>query len=296
MDGAPAPPAAPAQPPAVRRPLWARLQALSSKPPMVVSLAFLLLLGVWRPALTDLPGTLLRWPAEVTLLWRAILILAIYSALDLTIGYWQTQKWILPSSAWVSGLILSTVLAPSAPWSVTIAAPILASLSKHFLRFKKRHVLNPAAFALVTLSIARSDPGLVSWWAASWGPLALWVVAASGLVTIIRVKRWKTALAFFLVYGILGSLLISSGSFLPTLIGRLWDGTTVFFATVMLIEPVTTAYSPARLRAIFGGLVGLLAVLSLPLGLLLPLPDPFLVPLLVGNLIMTLVSVRLRRV
>lgn len=261
---------------------------------MVAYLAFLLLLGIWRPSLADLPGTLLRWPAEIALLWRALLILAIYSGLDLGIGYWRTRKWILPSSAWVSGLILGTVIAPSAPWAVAIAAPVLASLSKHVLRLRKRHVFNPAVFALVALSIARGDQGLVSWWAASWGPLALWVVAASGLVTIIRVKRWKTTLAFLLVYGILGSLLISYGSFLPTIIGRLWDGTTLFFATVMLIEPVTTAYTPARLRTIFGAGVGLLAVLSLPLGLLLPLSDPFLVPLLVGNLLATIIAWTLR--
>lgn len=261
---------------------------------MVLYIGFLLVLGVWRPVLTDLPKSLFHLNGDPALLWRGLLIVAIYSALDLCIGYWREKKWILPSSAWISGLILAVVLSPAVPWGFAVAAPFLASCSKQFLKYRRRHIFNPAAFALVTLGFFTPSHGAVSWWGASWGLLPLVVIALSGIVTIIRVKRWKTTLAFLTVYGIGGAFLLASGQLVTGLKTLLWDGTALFFATVMLIEPVTTAYTPAALRTWFGVVVGVLVLLfSLPGAP--TVPDAFLVSLLIGNLGATIASRLMRR-
>lgn len=272
----------PSVPPALRS-FWVWIRGLSSKPPMVLYLGFVLVLGVWKPLLADLPGSLFRINGDLTLLWRGILIVAIYSLLDLGIGYWREKKWILPSSAWISGLILAVVLSPTVPWGFAIAAPVLASFSKQFLRHRRRHLFNPAAFALVALGFLAPNQGVVSWWGASWGILPLIIIALSGVVTIIRVRRWKTTLAFLVIYGVGGSLVLSGSQFSHGLTTLLLDGTALFFATVMLIEPVTTAYTPASVRTWFGVSVGALVLLfSLPGAP--TIPDAFLVSLLAGNI------------
>lgn len=250
---------------------------------MVAYLAFLLFLGAWGIG---------NW----TLLGRGILILSVYSVLDLVIGYFREGKWILPSSAWISGLILALVLSPTAPTAAVLLAPVLASLSKQFLRVRRMHVVNPAAFALILLGAWFPGHGMVSWWGAAWGILPLVIIALSGIVTIIRVKRWKITLAFSAVY-LIGSaaLILSHGGQITDLRTLILDGTFAFFATVMLIEPVTTAYQPAWLRTAFGTLVALLVLIfSLP-QFTLQLPDAFLVALLVGNAAATAARRLIRR-
>lgn len=270
---------------------------------MIASLGVLLLLGAWHRG-------------EPWVLGRALVILAVYSALDLFIGYWRARRWILPTSAWVSGLILALVMNPDGPFWLAIAAPILASASKHLLRFGRKHVFNPAAFALVLSGGLFPSASVVSWWGTSWGTIPLALIAVSGMVTIFRVKRWKTWLTFFPLFIIGGSLLLSLVSpidhaSLPSSLRRtLLDGTIWFFSTVMLIEPVTTAYQPLGVRTWFGAGVAVLIFLTSAatfsshfLSLFLsPLlvrtllaADPLLFSLLLGNLGAALGSRLLRR-
>lgn len=263
--------------------LLTRVRRLSSKPPMVAYLAALLLVSA--VGVRD-------W----SLIARGVVIVALYSAADLLVTKRREGIWYLPSSAWISGLILALVLSPSARWWEVVAAPLLASASKHLLRFRRRHVFNPAATALVILGTVSPDRGAISWWGASWGLLPLVIIVASGLVTIVRVKRWQQALAFLAVYlGANSALLLARGGTVAGLPGLLLDGTLFFFATVMLIEPVTTAYQPVWIRPWFGAAVGALAVLfSLP-GVPTRIPDPLLAALLVGNVGATALGHVLRR-
>jgi membrane protein YqaA with SNARE-associated domain len=157
---------------------------------MVLYHGFLLVLGAWKPALTGLPTSLFQSSGNLTLLWRGILMVALYSILDLFIGYWREKKWILPSSAWISGLILSLVLAPTAWWGIAIGAPVLASLGKQFIRFRRKHIFNPAALALVILGIAFPSQGIVSWWGASWGIIPF-VIIGLLFVLVAVAAMWK---------------------------------------------------------------------------------------------------------
>lgn len=279
--GGPAPATTPPSPPP--KSLLARLNNLSSKPPMVLYLGFLLVLGAWGVG-------------DWSLLWRGLVIVAIYSALDLALSKWREGKFLLPSSAWISGLIISLLLVPGAHWVTVVLAPIVASLGKHVIRYQRKHVFNPAALALVLLGFLFPSVGIVSWWGAAWGWIPLAVIVLSGIVTIFRVKRWKTALAFLAVYwGGTSALLLSRGSNVVDLRTLFLDGTLFFFATVMLIEPVTTAYQPSWLRTAFGAGVAVLTLLFSLLGSVLPVPDPFLVSLLLGNVGARAASTILRR-
>lgn len=250
---------------------------------MVLYLGFLLLLGGWGVG---------NW----TLLWRGLLIVALYTAADLALSKWREGKFIFPSSAWISGLIIALLLAPAASWAVVALAPVIASLGKHLIRYRRKHVFNPAASALVALGFLFPSAGIVSWWGAAWGWIPLVIIVLSGVVTIFRVKRWKTALTFLVLYlGGTSVLLLSRGGSVGDLRTLLFDGTLFFFATVMLVEPMTTAYQPAWLRTAFGAGVAALTLLFSFFGSALPTPDPFLVSLLLGNLGATVASNVLRK-
>ncbi len=218
------------------------------------------------------------------MLLRALIMLAVYSVLDLAIARWREGKFILPNAGWISGLILALVLTPSAPWLAILLATVCASVSKHLIRYKRKHMFNPAAFGLVITSILFQDVGMVSWWGAAWGMLPLVIIVASGAVTVFRVKRWKTALVFLLTY-FTGTILVllARGGNVTDIRTIVFDGTVWFFATVMLIEPVTTAYQPAWLRTVFGGIVALLTLVFSVGGIALSVIDPFLAALLLGN-------------
>lgn len=201
--------------------LFRRLRHASSKPPMIGYLALLLVLGAWATK-------------NVSLIGRGLVMVAIYTILDLAAGRMREGKWILPSSAWISGLILSLVLVPTASWTIVLLAPVIAIISKHLVRVRRKHLFNPAATALVVLGFLFPTAGIVSWWGASWGIVPLVVIMLSGLVTIVRVKRWKTALAFLLVYlGGASLLLLTRGGAVLDLRTLVLDGTLLFFATVM---------------------------------------------------------------
>ncbi len=261
---------------------------------MVLYLGFLLLVSLWKPQFQTFWEDLQNIPDNLPLLWRGIVILVIYSVLDVALGYWRTKKFILPTSSWISGLILSLVLAPTAGWGIAVAAPVLASLGKQVIRYRKRHVFNPAGLALVILGFLALGQGTVSWWGASWGPIATIIIALSGLFTLYRVKRIPTWVAFAVVYFVgSGILLLTRGGEVSGLWNLINDGTFWFFSTVMLIEPVTTAYSPAGIRLWYGAGVGALGLLLSVITI--PIPNPFLVSLLLGNLGATIVSQLLKR-
>lgn len=219
---------------------------------------------------------------------RGLVMIAVYVAFDVGWTFFRDRKTYLPLSSGISGLILAIVLSPTAPWWTLIVIPALAVISKQLFRWQKRQVWNPAAFALVLVSFL--VPSAISWWAVAWwGIIPKIIGILVGLLIVARIRRSHAAIGFLLVYilGLLG-VLLTRGVSLQLLLPILFDGTLIFFVTVMLVEPVTTSYRTVRLRFWYGAIVGALAVLF-PL-FSVPLPDGFLPPLLLGNLVMAFVD------
>jgi enediyne biosynthesis protein E5 len=261
------------------------LQRLNIKYFMVAYVALVLLTGAW--------GT-----GHIRPLLQAAVILLIYTVTDLLWTNVRDKQRYLPTSSWISGLIGSVVLAPVAPWWAVVAFPLLAVASKQLVHWQGRHIFNPAAFSLVLLSLL--FPAAISWWGVAWwnatpgsGGVLLGILA--GMLILTRIKRWPVTLSFFVVYGA-GLLLqlLPQGVPLQNIVAVLFDGTFIFFATVMLVEPVTTAYRTKKILIGYGAGVGLLAVLG---PILLPmvgitLPDGFLPALLLGNFVAAIASTR----
>lgn len=181
-------------------------------------------------------------------------IVAIYAFFDLLITRIKEKTWYWPVSSWISGLILALVFWPELPWYFIILLPLLAVLSKHFLHFgKMRHVFNPAAFALIVTGFFAPTS---SWWTSSWGNIPLILISLVGLYILWRQSRWDEFLSFSISYTIFTTILFGFQT------SAVLQGSLIFFATIMLIEPMTSQFPTRNQRIIYGILAGFFTILT----------------------------------
>ncbi|MFL1382349.1 hypothetical protein ACJOT4_33795, partial [Nocardiopsis sp. frass4] len=91
-------------------------------------------------------------------------------------------------SSVITGLLLGLVLWPAdtpAGFAGLVAVSVVATLSKYVLTLRGRHVLNPAALALVVAGLA--GIATPAWWAGSAGLLPFVLVA--GVLVVRRLRR-----------------------------------------------------------------------------------------------------------
>ncbi len=250
-------------------------------------------------------GALLFWGAfqmgEPAYLWKGLAIAALYIIFDLLWTYFRDGTWYLPSSSLISGFILG-VVGPSAPsWDLLVLLPLLAVFSKQVIKRRGRHIFNPAAFSLVSISmLGVFSPRLIglepTWWGVAWGTPVLYAVLLVGIFILWRQSRWETTLSFLGSYGIfLAALFLWQGREIGELFAilkpQILDGTTLFFASVMLIEPITSNFRGTKNRIIYGILVGAVAVSATAFGQIFFELDPLLSGLLIGNFLMSIITI-----
>lgn len=183
----------------------------------------------------------------------------------------RTGGWRFPGGSGITALIVAGII-PSTDLVVVAGVAGGAIVLKHLIAPEGRNVFNPAALALV-LAATLWGTGLL-WWVAST-PFVL----VLGLALVLWLGLEDVAFSFLAVYGI---LLMLMGPGLAGLQGRV-----LFFAFVMVVEPVT---SPNRFRSrlLYGAGIAVLAVLLSAAGPTIAgvaLADTLLAALLVGNLL-----------
>lgn len=162
-----------------------------------------------------------------------------------------------PLSPLITSLSL-TLLLRSDEVALAAAAATIAIGSKFLLRFRGKHVFNPANLALVTLMLA-SDQAWVS--SGQWGSAAIsaFTLACLGFLVLTRARRAETTIAFLLIYA---SLLFGRAAWLgdPLAIPmhQLQNGALLIFAFFMISDPKTTPNSAAG-RVLFAALVATVA-------------------------------------
>ena len=194
----------------------------------------------------------------------------LYSTLFITIVCWLANTlfaWVFEAptnleSVYITALILVLIITPlksatDFPYFMFIAwAAVWAMASKYIFAIGKKHLFNPAAFAvaLTALTINQS----ASWWVgtAVMAPFVL----LGGILIVRKIRRWDLVYSFFLVAVVftVGTDVFIKNIGLADSVQRLFlNSAIMFFAFVMLTEPLTTPPTQ-NLQMVYGALVGLM--------------------------------------
>jgi ferredoxin-NADP reductase/Na+-translocating ferredoxin:NAD+ oxidoreductase RnfD subunit len=191
-------------------------------------------------------------------------------------------------SVYITALILSLIISPvsasdHAGVAFLIFASVWASASKYIFAIGKKHLFNPAAFAVALTALVINQPA--TWWVG--GNLALLpFVLVGGLLVVRKIQRFDLVLSFMTLAIVTTLTTNGSGDYMTALSRSFLHSSLFFFAFVMLTEPLTTP--PTRsLRILYGALVGFLFAPNIHVGSFYLTPE---LALLAGNIFSYLVS------
>lgn len=195
-------------------------------------------------------------------------------------------------SASITALILALIVGPFDFRSNLVFLTLLAGvamLSKYIVAWKKKHIFNPAGFAVFVAAVFLKQGA--SWWVGNIFMLP--AVAIGGLLVLQKLQRFGLVASFFLVY--LVFLLLRGLSLETNLISVLTNSLLysplLFFATVMLIEPATSPIT-RKAQLLYGSLVAISFILyqSIPQNI----PPTLEAALLTGNIFAFFVNPKIR--
>lgn len=226
----------------------------------------------------------------------------VFSTLVLLLLCWAVNSfcaWLLQvepnvESVYITAFILALIIAPPqgrlfATFPFLVWAAVWAMASKYIINFRNKHVFNPAALAVAL-------PAMFLNMSANWWVGTAWMlpfVAIGGLLIVRKVQKFQLV-SVFMAVTIFSSLVLTFSRVSPgNLIERIiTDSPLVFFAAVMLTEPLTLP--PTRAKQLwYAALVGWLFVPQVHVGGFYFTPE---LALLCGNAVAYLFSPKSRLV
>lgn len=253
--------------PKPRWPFW-----FTPKRELLVVLVALALIGIWKLGFRETAPQL-------------VVGAGVAGLLDYLLYRFLEKKIYFPEAGIISGLIMAMVLEPGAPLVTVAVIAGLAILAKHFIRYKQRHIFNPANFGLLVGVFL--FPSVVHGW---WGEAIPWVTIVLGLFLVGRLEAWRMVGAYFGTWlVILGGLMLSQNILLTFLPSQFLATVLFFFTFVMFIEPMTRPITDKG-RLLFGVAVAIFSYLSSLTGFQAPL----IAGLAAGNLLTPFLFNRIR--
>jgi len=167
---------------------------------------------------------------------------------DTFIAYLKTKKIVITESSVVSGLIIGYVLSSSQAWWIVALASILAIASKHLIRFKARHIFNPAGFGILVAVFLLGA-------STEWKGANLWyIIIPFGIYFVFKIRKQEIATSYLIASFILfGVQAVIQNAPIFNILGYL----NYFFIFIMLVEPMTTPLAYYD-KIIFGAGAGVL--------------------------------------
>lgn len=193
-------------------------------------------------------------------------------------------------STYITALILALIITPPNSFSdlnflsLALWAGTLAVASKYIIAIGKKHILNPAAIGIAITAFTVGESA--SWWIGS--RILLPFVLIGGILIVRKLRRFDLFASFSItaILTVVFFTIISGGSSVNYIWKIILDTPLLFFATVMLTEPMTTP--PTRpLQIIYGILVGFLFAPQIHLGSIYGTPE---LALILGNIFVYFVS------
>lgn len=189
--------------------------------------------------------------------------IVIAAGCDLLIKRFFLNQKILPKSAVISGFIFSGIVDYHQPWFVLVIFTLSAIISKHIIRFKQKHIFNPANFGLFVASFFRIP---LTWSIES----NIYIIIPIGIYIAYSIKKLPHVTGFLIFF--LGLIALQGINPLSLI--------SWFFVFVMLIEPKTSGFG-SLIGFIFGGIAGVVSFLMFKF---IPQYDFFVVSLFIANL------------
>jgi glycine betaine catabolism B len=229
---------------------------------------------------------------DLKMLLLTLFLIIFFSWVTNKIFAWAYNAPANVESIWITALILALIITPisktnigSGIWFIFWAS-VLSMASKFILAIGRKHVFNPAALAVAVTAISINQSA--SWWI---GNITMAPFVFLGGILLVRKLIRSDLVLSFLITAISISMLYSVVSHtsldLFNILGRILFQTSIlFFAFVMLTEPLTTP--PNRnLRIVYGILVGFLFAPFIHIGSFYSTPE---LALVIGNLFSYIVS------
>lgn len=193
-------------------------------------------------------------------------------------------------SIYITALILVLIISPPKElidtfyFSLAGWASIWAMASKYVFTIGRKHLFNPAAFAIAATALVLNQSA--SWWIGT--AVMLPFVLLGGLLVAKKIRRLDLMISFFVVAlaMILGAGFLRGANMATFIVKTFTNTPMLFFAFVMLTEPLTTP--PTRkLIMLYGAITGFLFAPWVHVGPLYSTPE---LALITGNIFSYLVS------
>jgi ferredoxin-NADP reductase len=215
----------------------------------------------------------------LALTFTAVVILGVCWLTNLVFA-WAYRTASNKESVYITALILILILNPVTPDEPIALGGIVfmsvwAIASKYILAINRRHIFNPAALG-VALGLLIDQPA--SWWVG--GNLQLLpFVLIGGILVVHKLGRWDLVLSFAAV--VLGTTIIMStpDQYWSAVSGTIEYTAFLFFAFVMITEPLTMPAGRPR-RILYAAFVGLLFSPAIRFGSVIITPE---LALIAGN-------------
>lgn len=160
----------------------------------------------------------------------------------------------------ITVLILALIAPPLTGWSTVpflLWAAVLAFATKYILAFRNKHIFNPAAAGVFLASLV--TPNSAVWWVGT--PIMLPLVVLGAFLIVRKVNRQRLFWTFVATVVVISFFisLTTGHDFLATGKNILFHSPIVFFASVMLTEPMTLPAS-SGLQFVYAIIIGFLFV------------------------------------
>lgn len=176
-------------------------------------------------------------------------------------SYFTGAPWQWKSAS-ITALSLSILLRASAPW-VWLLAGFVAIALKFTLRWRGKHIFNPACIGIVVAVVLSDGAAWIS--PGQWGQIGWFIAFTTGFAALVlsSAKRLDIALGFLiatLLIGLARAIYLGDPLIIP--FHKMQNGALLVFAFFMITDPRSTPDARAG-RLIFAGVVaGLAAWLS----------------------------------
>lgn len=183
-------------------------------------------------------------------------------------------------SSYITAFILFLIITPPTSPRDAIAVAAIAALAillKYAVVFRKRHLFNPAALAIFVAGLF----GFIGaeWWVGS--RYLLPVVVLGGAAIAMKTRREGMILAYIALSAAIVSLWFANVAPIPeTLMRHFLSWPTIFFATVMLTEPLSLP-ATRRMQYAYAGIAAILGSIPFSFGVVHGTPE---LSLLAANL------------